>query len=223
MIKNRKKEVVNKYAVIIFIIFVLLMLAVLFLVVNLNNSRKINEKNDTVIVSKYDYMQFGIVVKNAKLYIKNNGKYQEYGKIYKNVKLEFSELDNNYFLIKGFDDNIYIRANDVVKVDSIDSISDRYKNYIMFNENIITKDKVTFYDMDGNILYTIDKSYEFNIFIKDDDRYGIVYNDRLLFVKKSDVSSVKASNNTDKKNSSGVGVLNYHFFYDVVNVVMVRC
>ena len=214
MVKNHKKGVVNKFAVIILIILVLLVLAVLFFVVNLDSSRKINTKNDKVVVSKYGYMQFGMVIKDTKLYIKNNGKYQKIGNIYKDVKLEFSRLDNDYFLIKGFEDEVYINASDVVKIDSIDSISDRYKNYIMFNENIITKDKVTFYDMDGNILYTIDKSYEFNIFIKDDDRYGIVYNDRLLFVKKGDISSVKASNNTDKKNSSGVGVLNYHFFYD---------
>ena len=217
MTEKHRKEVVNEHAVIIFIIFVLLMLAVLLWLLKLDNRRKINLKKTTVVTTKYSYMKFGTVVYDAKLYIKNNEKYQEYGKIYKNVKLEFSKLDNNYFLIKGFDDNIYIKASDVVKIDSIDNVSDRYKNYIMFNENIITKDKVSFYDIDGNILYTIDKSYEFNVFIKDEDRYGIVYNDRLLFVKKSDVSSVKASNNTDKKNSSGVGVLNYHFFYDEAN------
>ena len=33
------------------------------------------------------------------------------------------------------------------------------------------------------------------------------------YIKKDDVSKVENHHNTDKSNSNGVAVLNYHFFY----------
>ena len=90
----------------------------------------------------------------------------------------------------------------------------RYKNYILFNENIVNNDKTSFYDEAGNLLYTINNSYDLPIIIKDDDRYGVEFNNRLVFISQNDVKEIKQNNNTDKTNASGVGVLNYHFFYD---------
>ena len=40
---------------------------------------------------------------------------------------------------------------------------------------------------------------------------------KILVIKKEDVKETKANNNTDKKNSSGITVLNYHAFYDENN------
>ena len=36
----------------------------------------------------------------------------------------------------------------------------------------------------------------------------------MLYVKKEDISEIKKNNNTDKTNTKGIAVLNYHFFYD---------
>jgi len=52
------------------------------------------------------------------------------------------------------------------------------------------------------------------IIVNKKDTYGVEYNNRLLYVKKDDVSEIKENKNTDSKNTSGIAVLNYHFFYD---------
>ena len=59
--------------------------------------------------------------------------------------------------------------------------------------------------------------YSLPIIIKDTDKYGVEFNNRLLYVKKNDVKEINKNNNTDKKNSSGIAVLNYHAFYDENN------
>ena len=46
-----------------------------------------------------------------------------------------------------------------------------------------------------------------------DDRYGVEFNNRLLYIKASD-GEVTSNTNTDKHNASGIGVFNYHAFYD---------
>ena len=38
-----------------------------------------------------------------------------------------------------------------------------------------------------------------------------------IYIKKNDVKEINKNNNTDKKNSSGIAVLNYHAFYDENN------
>ena len=54
----------------------------------------------------------------------------------------------------------------------------------------------------------------FPIIINNTDKYGVEFNDRLLYVKNSDNVNIVDSNNTLEKNTKGIGVLNYHFFYD---------
>ena len=84
-------------------------------------------------------------------------------------------------------------------------------------ENIVTNDKTLFYDDNDNLIYSFNKSYNLPIIIKDTDKYGVEFNNRLLYVKKNDVKEINKNNNTDKKNSSGIAVLNYHAFYDENN------
>ena len=67
------------------------------------------------------------------------------------------------------------------------------------------------------MIYSFNKSYNLPIIIKDTDKYGVEFNNRLLYVKKDNVKEINKNNNTDKKNSSGIAVLNYHAFYDENN------
>ena len=57
------------------------------------------------------------------------------------------------------------------------------------------------------------EGYSLPIIIKDNDRYGVEFNNRLLYIKASD-GEVTSNTNTDKHNASGIGVFNYHAFYD---------
>lgn len=164
---------------------------------------------------KKHYNEFVITNKQTKLYDNN---YNVAGII--NDKVELNLIENEisetteYFKFKINGNNYYIRYQDVDKITSLSEIADRYKSYIVFNENIITNEKTSFYDENDNLQYVLNKSYSLPIIIKDDDKYGIEFNNRLLYIKKEDVKKTKLNNNTDKKNSSGIAVLNYHAFYD---------
>ena len=151
----------------------------------------------------------------VKIYDKNSN---EIGLIGKGVELGLDEIEINsgtkYFKIKDFDDEYYVKYQDVDKIDALTLYSSRYKSYILFNENIVTNDKTSFYDENNNLVYTFNKSFDLSIIIKDDNRYGIEFNNRLLYVKKDDIKETKENNNTELKNSTGVPVLNYHFAYE---------
>lgn len=141
------------------------------------------------------------------------------GIIYEGIELELEEIeidkDTKYFKISKIDG--YIKYQDVEKKESKTIYDDRYKNYIVFNLNIITNDITSFYDEELNKIYTYNKSFDLPIIIKDTDKYGVEFNDRLLYVKTDDVKEVKYNYNTNRNNASGVGVFNYHAFYDEEN------
>ena len=164
------------------------------------------------------YNEFVKTNKETSLYNDNN---EEIGVIGKGIELSLDKEsvteNTKYFKVTTFGDDYYIKYQDVDKIDELSEINDRYKNYIPFNENIITNDKTSFYDGDDNLVFTFNNSYDLPIIIKDDEKYGIEFNNKLLYVKKDNVKETKKNNNTDKKNSSGVAVLNYHAFYDENN------
>lgn len=164
------------------------------------------------------YNEFVKTNKETSLYNDNN---EEIGVIGKGIELSLDKEsvteNTKYFKVTTFGDDYYIKYQDVDKIDELSEINDRYKNYIPFNENIITNDKTSFYDGDDNLVFTFNNSYDLPIIIKDDEKYGIEFNNKLLYVKKDNVKETKKNNNIDKKNSSGVAVLNYHAFYDENN------
>ena len=91
----------------------------------------------------------------------------------------------------GLITNIILKLKILIKEDAIDEIDNRYKNYIVFNENIVTNNKTNFYNEAGNLLYTINNSYDLPIIIKDNDRYGVEFINRLVYVNKNDVKKNK--------------------------------
>ena len=161
------------------------------------------------------YSKYVTTSGDAKLYIKENDEYKESGLVGSNVELTLNSDNNNdgYFNVGDFDSKYYVYYKDIKKIDELSSIDDRYKEYIVFNNNIVTKDKTEFYDEDGNLIYSFNEGYSLPIIIKDTDRYGVEFNNRLLYIK-SDEGEVIDNTNTDKHNASGVGVFNYHAFYD---------
>lgn len=185
------------------------------------NDRKIedaeNRKKALINDIKEHYNEYVKTSKETKLFDKDG---KEIGTIGKNVELALDQVDINEdtknFKIKEFED-LYIGYSDVIAIDKLSEVSSRYKEYIPFNLNILTKNKTSFYDEGNELVYSFDKSYDLPIIIKDNDRYGVEFNNRLLYVKSDDVEKIYEHKNTDKKNASGIGVLNYHAFYDQNN------
>lgn len=197
----------------------LLVLFVLFMTASMliHNSYKEdikNKKNDMIDDIKIHYNQYVKTNKDSKLYEFLNGEYKEIGTVKQNVELMLSEMtiDENtkYFHIEKL--NYYIDYSSVNPIHEITKNSKSYKNYIVFNENIITKEITNFYDETGH-LYTINKSFNLPIIIKEDDSYYVEYLDKLVYVKKEDIEKIVENNNTSEKTRNNIRTLAYHFIY----------
>lgn len=201
---------------IIFGILIILLLSASFvLTIKYNKKQLAEERKQLVETIKSHYNIYVKTNKETDLYKKDNGNYIKSGKINKNINIVLNDTDitydTKYFHIKNLD--LYIKYEDVEKKDKFIK-SDRFKNYIYFNKNITTKSSTNFYDIQGNYLYTLDKSFDFSVLVMDEERYGIEFNDELLFIEKDDVDKIYDSNNTDLKNKNRIRTITYHFLYD---------
>lgn len=208
----KKKQTYITYIGIAFII-IFLTTSVLY------NNKKIEKNREKMTDNSYNlieytFFEYGTIKSRTNLYQKEKDKYSTIGSVEANTKFHFSKLIDNYLLISDFEEEYYVKISDVESSNEEVGKEERYKKYIPFNENIITNTITNFYNEKDELLYTIQKSYSFPIIIKDKDKYGIEYNHHLVYIQKEDVASITEANNTEKKNASGVGVLNYHFFYD---------
>lgn len=204
-----------KRKLIFIFLFVILLLSCIFLVgkFNVNDKEKnVNIKNSKVIDS------INVITnKDAKIYNLVDGKYKKVGTIAlgEYIKLvDTNIIDDKYLSVSGFGDDYYIDVVDIDNSNDVIKYDDRYKKYIVFNENILTKDKTKFYNDKNELVYSFDFGIELPIIIKEEDRYWVEYNNRLLYVKVSEVDDVIEANNTDQSNTDGIRVLNYHSFYD---------
>ena len=220
MRKGKKKKKINIRRIIVLIIILLIIFgSIIYFLVSKNNKEKniLKNKNNLIADINKHYNKYVITNKKTKLYNKDN---KVIGEINKDINLNLVVIDkidenNKYLEISDFKDT-YILYSDIDKIDEI-TIDSRYKNYIPFNINIKTNDKTTFYDEYGELLYSLNGSYELPVYIKDSDMYGVEFNNSLVYIKKDDIKEEFENKNTDKFNSSGVAVLNYHFFYDEDN------
>lgn len=209
----------------ILIIISLLVIAVVlgYIIINQHNKKiqiekKIQfekEQNRKLLLTiKSHYNDIVEIVNDTPLYIKEEDKIIKKGLIAKNEKIALAEtnidLNTKYFKLK--DSDYYISYNDVKPTNDLLEKDIRYKRYLMFNENIVTKNNTKFYR--GNTLvYIMDESLDLPIIIKDDNGFFVEYLGELLFVKKEDVIKSHKSNNTDLEESTGVPVTVYHFLY----------
>lgn len=208
---KKKKRKNNKIIIIISLLLIILVGVIIFIYYSKDNVMPILDNTNEI---EKHYNEF---VKTNKESILYNEKEEEIGKIGKDIELTLNNInidkDTKYFSIKDID-GYYIKYIDVDKIDKLTDIDQRYKEYIPFNQNIVTNDITNFYDESGNLIYSLKKEFSLPIIIKDTDKYGVEYNNRLLYVNKDDIKEVVDNHNTDKNNSSGIAVLNYHAFYD---------
>ena len=224
--KSKKKKTKKILVICLFIILLSLILVLMYF----NNEEKkerirlenIKKEKELIKEITSHYNEYVKTNKEVNIY---NEKEEEIGKIASDIELSLEESlidkDTKYFKIKDFE-NSYIKYQDVDTIENLSKVDTRYKNYIVFNQNIITNDKTSFYDINNNLVYQFNNSFKLPIIIKEIDKYGIEYNGRLLYVKKEDVKEIKDNHNTDLNNASGVAVLNYHAFYDETNAEEVR-
>lgn len=198
---------------------------------------KLEKQKQTLIANiTANYSEIVYTNKETDLYTKDGNKYVKNGKVGANVKLTLETIKkitekNEYIKITNIEGEYYINYKDITPKEiqydengneikeelvyrGMGSLSLRYKNYIPFNENLITKETYSIYDTEDNFLYQINGSIERPIIIKKSDKYYFEYFDSLVYVKTEDVEKVENHNNTDQTPTNEMPVLLYHFFYD---------
>ena len=202
--------------IIITLLCVLIGFSVIFFGKNLLNNKSSNKKND-VKTNKIDitsnYNDYVIATTDTDIY---NKKLKKIGKIYKDTKILLDDKKNikdKYYKLKNAD--IYIKYDSVTKSDAFTYENEykTYKNYIVYNENIKTKSNYKLLNGD-NTLYEFNNSDTYKIIIKDEDKYGIEFNDQLFYIKSEDVESNMESANSDNVIAKDIAVLNYHYTID---------
>ena len=207
----------KKNILIIIALILTLVLGYLIVSVIIDNNKRNKElqeyqnKLNTIRTSYNNYIN----IKSADIYTLEDNKYIKKGTI-NNIDTTLEDIDitnyqEEYFKLKNID--YYIYYKDITKIDNIE-INDRYKNYIVYNENVIIPSDTKIY-LKEDSYYQIDSELSLPIIIKDNDKYYVEYDNRLVYVKKEDISSIIENNNTDEEVSKGFAVLNYHFTINV--------
>ena len=178
------------------------------------------EKNQNKILNQINqiekkFHQYVKVMKNTNLYLKGNNQFEKVGIIGANneLELEKEKITENTKHFKIANSDYYVSIYDIEKIDALSEINTRYQKYIPFNENIITNDTTTFIDENGNFI-TYNDSYELPIIIKEEDKYGVEFNDKLYYVNKDNVKEIKQNTNSTEKIKDKIITLTYHFLYD---------
>ena len=181
---------------------------------NVSNTRKSLIKDEDVLIKiKSNYSGVVKILKDTKLYIDDNGKYKDAGKINKDNILELGSidnfsLDNKYFKLK--DSDYYISYKDVEPTS--DTINKRYLNYIEFPFEVTIKENVVYYDDSFKEIFMLKESVTTKVIVNLDDYYGIDLFNRLVYVNKEDVSNAVEVDNSEEVAESIPAIL-YHFIY----------
>ena len=207
-----KKNMAKRWIItIILFSIIFILIIVLFL---LKSTLLEEPKTEKIIKKEISIKLSGDVItnKDIPLYHLVNNKYKKIGIIGKNTTLQIEPSSDNYYKINNLDLVYYIKEDGLANTNKVEYNS-RYKNYIVFNENIETDKKTNFYDKEGNLRYSFNKSYSLPIIIKDTNKYGVEFANQILYVNKDEVNIINRTN-TELQNTASIGVLNYHFFYD---------
>lgn len=155
-----------------------------------------------------------IVKKESALYEKREKDYIKVGTIKPDFELLLKPQeitsDTKYFAIENSD--FYIAYDSVSKTDKARVTDTRCKEYLPFNENIVTKEKFSLYE-NGKVVLILDKSLESTILEKEDNFYKIEYLNQIFSVSKDDVLEIKQVTNTTEEAAVSVPVTVYHFIY----------
>ena len=209
------KQILNKKILIIVIVSILVLGASFFVLLGEYYKEKQKSENK-LIVKKINshYNKYVKTNKKTKLYKDENGKYKKVIDVEKDVEFTLKDIkinkDTKYFKVDGF--NFFIKYSDVLKIDKLSDESKRYKNYIVFNENVKSKDVVRLYK-DEKLVYTLYYNIDLPIIKKSDEGVYVEFNNDLYLIKKDDISSIYNKNNSSEEVAEELPVSVYHFIY----------
>lgn len=208
--KNKMRKSVK--VIIGLAIFLIIIFGILLYLNDKKNKELILKNNLKVEQITNHYNEYVKVINDSEMYKYDNSNYYTVGIIYKDQELNLEDIDitkdTKYF--HDLKRDIYIKYEDVTPINDLSNYSDRYKNYIVFNKNVVTNDNFTLYDNDNKV-FMINKSMTFPIIINNYlDKYYVEYDNRLLSINKEDVKEIIDNKNTTLTNRSYVTTLCYH-------------
>ena len=195
------------------LLIVLLSLGVLLYLKNKDEKLTIFNHNKLINEIEKNYNKTVKTNKETNLYIKDGEEFKKAGTISKDFVLDIEKLEKNdipYYRITSTD--YYVSYKDVTKADEAIAGDIRYDKFIPFDNNIVIKKDTKLYLEDETYL-TLDEEIEKPLLVKEEQKYGFIYLDKLFYVNKDDVS-LKENKNSEEKKASKVLTLTYHFVYD---------
>lgn len=206
---SNKKTIKTLFTVVLVLILIMFCLFVYSYYYNLDKETKEKElqKENYYKTINDNYNEYVVTNSEQSLYDKDGN---TVGKVSENMYLHLESLPNDnkteYFKLKNMD--MYIKYTNIDKTEQIKQ-NDRYKNYILFNESIVTNYDTKFY-IDENTYYVVNQVQDLPIIIKEDDKYYVEFDNKLVYVKKKECE-VKEENNSTEEKATSVAILNYHF------------
>ncbi len=225
-----KKHFKKRRVVKIFVVSLLFFVSVLGLVsyfyssyhikqIQKENQERIEKiKKETIELISSNYSSTVMTVKDTAIYSLLDGEYVEVGSVKQGVFFNLGELDINentyFFPITNFQNTYYVAYPDVtVSNNNSETSEKRYKNYIPFDKNVITKSTKLY--KDSELIYNLPESMSLPIYIIDNDKYYVEYNNDLYHLLKDDnIDSIIDSENSDEEKAKEIGTILYHFIYN---------
>ncbi len=211
-----KKRRVREWVYVVFIVVIIIVGSAIGIkqYFKMKDDKRIEEEEKIIADISSHYGEIVKVSKESTLYEEKDGRFVAIGSVAADECFSLEKMDINteskYFKIKEL--GYFIKYEDVVVSDSLSVKDERYKNYLLFNENVLTKENVRLYRGD-KVVYTLGSSLEIPIIIKDDAGYYVEYFGELLFIRNEDVVKTYEANNTTLEEASGIPVTVYHFIY----------
>lgn len=221
--KKRKLKKKFKILLIIFLLVIISLIVYFGITTYLTYQEKLeqdrikNEQDSLTATIESHYGNYVKVVNDTVLFRKDeNNNYYEYGTLYKDTELTLDEIEIDYLTEYFYSTDLdgYIKYNDLKPIVELTKYDNRYKNYIVFNQNVVTNNEFSLYDNDKKI-YSFKECMSFPIIVKNDNgKYYVEFNNRLLYLLKDDIKEIVKANNTKTSNASRVTTLCYHRIYD---------
>ena len=179
-----KRKIKNNKIVIYFFLFLISYTLLIISFKLPKNTKSLSIRFDFYSKKVSDILNYNKYVKTKNEITIYDKDLNECGSINKDIDLELESLylRNNkiYYKIKNLD--YYIEPDNIEKIEIIEK-NNRYKKYVVFNKNVITKNNTTLYNENGYV-YRLNKGINTPLIINDKDKYYVEYNNELLYVKK---------------------------------------
>ena len=201
-----KKRRLKKGVVLILLLIILIIIVLSIFLINEKKKEdiKINKQKykDVVENIKSHYSEFVRANEKVKIYDEDEKEIGEVSNIELKLKKEKINKDTKYFYAENL--KAYILYKDVEK---IDKMSKYETERVPFNKEVTIKEN-TKLNIDEKTYYKFNKPISFNP-IMIDDNYYFIYDDKLVYINKSDIKEEK---DIDKyKYTNEIAVINYHY------------